>query len=68
MGKCLYSLFERPRNARKGTPWKRISNLALTKASAVRVFQSALLSAFFERPDVVVELRVVADTAIQVTE
>lgn len=67
MGRRLYSLFERPRNAPKGSLWKRISHLALTKSSAISVFQSQLIGMFFDRPDTVVELRPVKDTTIQVS-
>lgn len=71
MGKKLYSLFERPSNAAKGARWKRISHLALTKTTAVRVFQDALLEPTMypiSCPGMVRELRTVADTTIQVTE
>ncbi len=41
--KRLYSLYQRPRDAGKRSPWMKISPLSLPKEVAIRHFQSVLI-------------------------
>ena len=40
----LWSLYSRPRNAKKGTKWERVVSTAYPKETAIRVYQSVLIS------------------------
>lgn len=50
--KRLYSLYERD-----GKRWKRVSDLALTRSSAVHIFQGRLLSRSLGEPGPELQIR-----------